>query len=223
MTDPVVAHYSGGASLVGQIAENLRSAGKELTALRTSDLVRFDEIHIRGRNATLELAQQMKLDENSRVLDIGSGLGGPARTLAEKYGCHVTGIDLTPSFCEAAMAMSNWVGLGGRTVFRQADATDLPFTDNQFDAAMTIHVAMNIPAKDQMYAEARQVVKTGGIFAIYDVLQGEGGEAVLPVPWARDQSINYLVTPNQMVSLLHDVGFNIRAVQDSTEEKSEIF
>jgi len=223
MTDPVAAHYSGGASLVDVIAENLRSAGKELTALRTSDFVRFDEFHIRGRKATLELAQQMNLGEDSRVLDIGSGLGGPARTLAEKHGCHVTGIDLTPSFCEAATAMSNWVGLGRRVVFQQADATDLPFADNQFDAAMTIHVAMNIPAKGQMYAEARRVVKPGGIFAIYDVLQGEGGEVVFPVPWARDQSINYLVTPNQMMSLLHDAGFNIRAVQDSTEESQKFF
>jgi len=223
MTDPVVAHYSGGASLVAVIAENLRGAGKELAALRTSDLVRFDEIHIRGRKATLELAQQMNLDENSRVLDIGSGLGGPARTLAEEHGCHVTGVDLTPSFCEAATAMSSWVGLGRRVVFQQADATDLPFADNQFDAAMTIHVAMNVPAKSQMYAEARRVVKPGGIFAIYDVLQGEGGKVVFPVPWARDQSISYLVTPNQMMSLLRDAGFNIRAVHDSTEESQKFF
>ena len=223
MADPVVAHYNGGASLVDLIAEDLRIAGKDLATLHTSDLVRFDEIHIRGRKATLELAQQMNLGENSRVLDIGSGLGGPARTLAEEYGCHVTGIDLTPSFCEAATAMSNWVRLGERVVFRQADATDLPFADNQFDAAMTIHVAMNVPAKDRMYAQARRVVKSGGIFAIYDVLQGEGGEVVLPVPWARDQSISYLVTPNQMTSLLHDAGFNIRAVQDSTEESHKFF
>jgi ubiquinone/menaquinone biosynthesis C-methylase UbiE len=99
----------------------------------------------------------------------------------------------------------------------------LPFADNQFDAAMTIHVAMNIPEKGQMYAEARRVVKPGGIFAIYDVLQGEGGEVVLPVPWARDQSINNLVTPDQMMSLLYDAGFNIRAVQDSTEESQRFF
>src|SRR5438552_1249972 len=121
--------------------------------------------------ATLELAGQMNLRRDAGVLDIGSGLGGPARTLAEEYGCHVTGIDLTPSFCEAAAAMSTWVGLGKRVAFQQADATDLPFADNQFDAAMTIHVAMNIPAKQQMYAEARRVVRPGGIFAVYDVLQ----------------------------------------------------
>jgi len=223
MTDAVVAHYGGGGSLVDAIAADLRSAGKEPVALRTSDLVRFDEIHIRGRKATLELAEQMNLGKNSRVLDIGSGLGGPARTLAEAYGCHVTGIDLTAAFCEAATAMSDWVGLGGRVVFQQADATALPFADHQFDAAMTIHVAMNIAAKDRMYAEARRVVKPGGIFAIYDVLQGEGGEVVLPVPWARHRSINYLVTPNQMLSLLHDAGFNIRAVQDSTAESRKFF
>ncbi len=97
----------------------------------------------------------MNLNARSHVLDIGSGLGGPARTLAETYGCRVTGIDLTQAFCDAATAMSNWVGLGSRVSFKQGDATNLPFENQTFDAAMTIHVAMNIAAKDKMYLEAR--------------------------------------------------------------------
>jgi len=223
VTDAVAAHYSGGGALADAIAASLRRAGKDLTALRTSDLAPFDEFHIRGRKATLELAGQMNLRRDAGVLDIGSGLGGPARTLAEEYGCHVTGIDLTPSFCEAAAAMSNWVGLGKRVAFQQADATDLPFADNQFDAAMTIHVAMNIPAKHQMYAEARRAVRPGGIFAVYDVLQGEGGDVLFPVPWARDGSISYLATPDEMITLLNVAGFKILAVHDSTEESQKFF
>ena len=157
MTDPVAAHYSGSGGLVDNIAESLRNAGKDLSKLRSTDLAPVDEFHIRGRKATLELAERMNLNQASRVLDIGSGLGGPARTLAETYGCHVTGVDLTQAFCDAAEVISDWVNLGERVVFRQGDATDLPFADRQFDAAMTIHVAMNIPAKDKMYEHARRV------------------------------------------------------------------
>jgi ubiquinone/menaquinone biosynthesis C-methylase UbiE len=99
----------------------------------------------------------------------------------------------------------------------------LPFADKQFDAAMTIHVAMNIAAKDKMYAQARRVVKPGGIFAVYDVLQGEGGDVLYPVPWARDPSISYLATSDQMKSLLAGAGFKLLDIQDSTDESQSFF
>ena len=101
MTDKVASHYSGTGNLADAIAAKLRETGKDIAALTTADLGAIDEFHIRGRKATLELAEGLKLTANSRVFDLGSGLGGPARTLAETYGCHVTGIDLTPAFCEA--------------------------------------------------------------------------------------------------------------------------
>lgn len=165
----------------------------------------------------------MRLDAASRVLDIGSGLGGPARTLAETYGCAVTGIDLTPAFCDAAVALSRWLGLEDRVAFRQGDATAMPFGDAEFDAAMTIHVAMNIPAKDRVYAEARRILKPGGAFAVYDVLQGEGGDVQFPVPWARRPEISHLATPDQMRALLTEAGFIILSETDSTEESESWF
>jgi ubiquinone/menaquinone biosynthesis C-methylase UbiE len=223
MADLVAIHYSENLKLAEAIAGKLRSAGKDLNRLTTADLVVVDEFHIRGRKATLELGAKMNLNAHSHVLDIGSGLGGPARTLAETYGCRVTGIDLTQAFCDAAAAMSDWVGLGDRVSFKQGDATHLPFENQTFDAAMTIHVAMNIAAKDKMYAEARRILKPGGIFAIYDVLQGEGGEVLYPVPWARDPSISHLATPNQMKTLLTGAGFRLLDVHDSTEESQSFF
>ena len=223
MIDQVAAHYSGSGGLADAIAESLRNAGKDLNELKTTDLATVDEFHIRGRKATLELAEQMMLSEDTRVLDIGCGLGGPARTLAEEYGCHVTGLDLTQAFCDAAEVMSDWVNLGERVAFQQGDATDLPFEDNQFDAAMTIHVAMNILAKDKVYEQARRVVKPGGIFAVYDVLQGEGGDVLFPVPWARDPSISHLATPDEMKSLLAYAGFKVLDVYDSTDESQNWF
>jgi len=223
MTDHVARHYSENRELAGLIKQNLRNAGKDVDKLTTADLAIIDEFHIRGRKATLELAAQMNLETDSHVVDIGSGLGGPARTLAETYGCRVTGIDLTEAFCDAATAMSDWVGLSNYVSFRQGDATKLPFADKQFDAAMTIHVAMNIAAKDKMYAEARRVLRPGGIFAVYDALQGEGGEVLYPVPWAREPSISHLATSDQMSSLLIGAGFKVLDVQDSTDESQSYF
>ncbi len=223
MDDPVVRHYGGDDELAASIANGLRQAGKAATSLTTADLASVDEFHIGGRAATLELARHLNLGASSRVLDIGSGLGGPARTLAETYRCHVTGVDLTPAFCSAAGVLSTWVGLSDHVSFHQGDATKLPFENTTFDAAMTIHVAMNIAAKDRMYAEARRVLRHGARFGVYDVLQGEGGDVLYPVPWAREPSISHLATPSEMSHLLGGAGFSILEVLDSTEESQRWF
>jgi ubiquinone/menaquinone biosynthesis C-methylase UbiE len=223
VVNKVESHYAGGGDLARRIAESLSRAGKDISKLTTVDLGAVDEFHIRGRKATLEVVRSLNLSPAFHVLDIGSGLGGPARTLAQTYGCRVTGIDLTHSFCDAAATLSSWLGLNDRVHFRQGDATRLPFVDGQFDAAMTIHVAMNIAAKDKMYAEGRRVLKPGSRFAAYDILQGEGGEVLFPVPWARDPSISHLVTPDRMRSLLTGAGFSIVDVKDSTEESQSWF
>ena len=223
MADKVASHYSDGRNLATAIAESLRKAGKDIGKLTTADLGTVDEFHIRGRKATLELGQTLNLNAGSSVLDIGSGLGGPARTLAETYGCQVTGIDLTQEFCDTATTLSTWVGLSDRVAFQQGDATHLPFADGLFDAAITIHVAMNIAAKDRMYAEARRVLRPGALFGIYDVLQGEGGEVRYPVPWAREPSISHVATPDTMVALLSGAGFKILSTQDSSEESQRWF
>jgi SAM-dependent methyltransferase len=160
MANRVASHYGENLELADAIAEKLRSADKDLDNLTTADLVIADEFHIRGGKATLELGEKMNLNARSHVLDIGSSLGGPARTLAETYGCRVAGIDLTQAFCDVAAAMSDWVRLSDRTSFKQGDAMSLPFENKTFDAAMTIHVAMNIAAKDKMYLEARRVLKS---------------------------------------------------------------
>lgn len=165
----------------------------------------------------------MELTPESNVLDIGSGLGGPARTLVETYGCRVTGIDLTREFCTTAQTLSDWVGLGDKVSFMQGDATDLAFEDDSFDAAMTIHVAMNIAPKDKVYAHASRVLKRGGLFAVYDILQGEGGDVLFPVPWARTSDISHLATPEQMRDLLTGAGFEILSERDSTAESQAWF
>lgn len=215
--DEVSEHY-GQAGLFDRIITALIGAGFDPEHLNTQQLAFFDEFHIRGRAATLELVHEMGLTRLSKVLDLGSGLGGPARTLAEVCGCHVTGIDLTQEFCDVATELSDRVGLSDLVEFRQGDATDLPFGDRSFDAAMTIHVAMNIAAKDKLYAEAKRVLRPGGIFAVYDVMQGPGGPIRYPVPWAMTPEISHVATPEEVEDLLRVAGFEIMAQHDSSSE-----
>ncbi len=218
MANSVEQHYGRVGGLAELIAGKLRAAGKDPSQLTASDLAAVDEFHIRGRAATLEVAARMEIGPGSRVLDIGSGLGGPARTLAERYDCEVVGIDLTAVFCEAATELSRWVVLLGKTRFVQGDATALPFEAASFDAVMTIHTAMNIADKATLYAGAHRVLKPGRIFAVYDILQGEGGEVHYPVPWARDPAISHLASPHEMRALLTGAGFQIVEEIDSTDE-----
>jgi len=223
MSDSVTAHYGSDVELAARIAERLRAAGKEIDALTTRDLAPVDEFHTRGRAATLELAARLGVGAGDRVLDIGSGLGGPARAVAEEYGCTVIGLDLNAGFCRAAAELSAWVGLGDRVAFRCGDATRLPFGAETFDAVMTLHTAMNIPAKDALYAEAHRVLKPGHVFAIYDVLRGQGGPALFPVPWARDLAVSHLASPSEMRELLTAAGFAIEEETDSSAASLDWF
>lgn len=210
--------YSGPGGLVAAISSALDAAGLDREALRPADLAPVDEFHIRGRAATLEIIDALGLTAESQVLDLGSGLGGPARTLAELSGCTVTGVDLTPEFCEVATALSEWTGQSARTRFQVGDATATGLPDAAVDAALSVHVAMNIPDKHALYAEALRVLRPGGRFVVYDVLQGEGGDVRYPVPWAKDPSTSFLVTPREMRELLRAAGFEVTSEVDSSDE-----
>lgn len=223
MSERVARHYAAGRSLAQRVAAILQAGHRNPAELSSAELAAVDEFHVRGRGATLELVARMQLRPGDHVLDIGSGLGGPARTLAETSGCRVTGIDLSVACCAAANTFSRWRGLDGRVSFCAADATALPFASASFDAALTVHAAMNIADKKGFYAQARRVVRAGGIFAVYDVLQGEGGDVVYPVPWAREPSISFLATPAEMESLLRQAGFRIVEVDDSSARSRDWF
>ena len=216
--DQVSRFYSGPGGLVAAIGAALDSSDLDRTALRPADLAPVDEFHIRGRAASLEIIEALDPDADSHVLDLGSGLGGPARTLVEVTGCTVTGVDLTPDFCEVATALSEWTGLSGRTRFFVGDATATGLPDAAVDAAMTVHVAMNIADKPALYAEAFRVLRPGGRFVVYDVLQGEGGDVHYPVPWANDPSTSFLATREEMRELLTAAGFEITSEVDSSDE-----
>ena len=155
------------------------------------------------------MARAVGLEKSMHVLDVGSGIGGTSHCLAEAFGCHVTGIDLTEEYCQAAEMLSARTNLKHLVDFYQGDATKLPFDDQSFDVIWTEHVAMNIPEKLRLYKEMYRVLKSGGTLAIYDVLAGPFGDVLFPVPWARTSESSFLVEPAELRKLLVDAGFTI--------------
>ncbi len=212
----VAAHYSR-TGLEAEIMAALVAAGKDPDNLKAEDLAPFDEFHIRGRKATLELARDISPDSSWQVLDVGSGIGGPSRCLALEFGCHVTGLDLSSEYCQVASVLASRLGLETRVFYVNGNALQMPFEDSCFDLLWTQHMAMNIADKDSLYGEMWRVLKPGGRLAIYDVLQGEGGQVCFPVPWARDSANSFLTTPQQMRSTLECAGFEILTWRDVTE------
>lgn len=215
ITESVEKHYGVGG-LLESILEALRALGKDLDQLTPSDLAPVDGFHIRGREATAELAQLAELSPGLRVVDVGCGLGGSTRYLASEHGCRTTGIDLTREYCEIAEALSERVGLGDVVDFRHGSALDMPFDDATFDIAWTEHAQMNIRDKTAFYTEIARVLKPGGRLIFHDIFQGSGGELFYPVPWAEEQSISFLVTPEALRQLLNQVGLKVLVWEDKT-------
>ena len=209
----VISHYGVG-DLGTRILEALRAAGKDIEHLAPGDLAPLDAFHIRGRDASRELAALARLDAKHRVLDVGSGIGGSARYLAAEYGCHVTGIDLTEEYCSVATLLSERCGLAARTSFRAASALELPYADASFDVAWTEHVQMNIADKARFYGEIRRVLVAGGKLLFHDVFRGAAGEPHFPVPWAGDASISHLEAPAEVARLLQSLGLRQRHWED---------
>ena len=218
----VAAHY-GRSGLREAILAGLAAAGKSLDRITLDDLAPLDEFHVRGRAATLELGAALGLAAGQHVLDIGSGLGGASRRFAVDYGCSVTGVDLTAAYCDVARFLAAKLGLEGRVDYRQANGLDMPFADATFDAAYTVHVAMNIADKPGLYREIARVLKPGARFGLYDLLQGEGGEVIYPMPWAKTADTSFLATPDQLRSLLADAGFEILEWRDTAEQVDAFF
>ncbi|MCW3096967.1 MAG: hypothetical protein JWL77_2585 [Chthonomonadaceae bacterium] len=214
--DPVQEHYTI-EEMPARIENALLQAGFGSGQIGWSELSLLDQFHVRGLGATKELAEGLGLTEGESVLDVGSGLGGPARYLAAVHGCNVTGIELTPIFVEIADKLSARTGLSDRLRFVQGNALDMPFASDSFDHAWTQHVAMNIQDKNRLYQEIHRVLKKGGRFAIYDVVKGENEPVIYPVPWAHDAGISFLVTPSEMVQALRAAGFREVSTVDTTD------
>ncbi len=212
----IASHYTHG-SLEQAIFDALKTMGREIDRLSASDLSAVDEFHLGWRAATVELAKDLRLARGMHVLDVGSGIGGPARYFAEAHGCRVTGIDLTEEFVRVAGELTHRCGLGELVSFEQASALDLPFADGAFDAATLIHVGMNIDDKAKLFENVRRVLKPGALFGVYEVMRADPGEIPFPMPWAQTPSTSFVETPETYRRLLTAAGFRIEREENRRE------
>ena len=214
-------HYAA-TGLTGLIKSALATIAPESQVLTVAQLAPLDQFHLRGILATEELARVAGVEPSSRVLDLGCGIGGPARYLAASFGCQVTGVDLSPGFIDAANYLTARTGLSDRVTFQTGDALHLPFVDATFDAVFLQHVAMNIEDRSALYAEVRRVLTAGGRFATYDLVLRDG-DVVYPVPWARDASTSFLLSAGDTRTSLEDAGFQALLWRDDTQTMLEWF
>ena len=156
-----------------------------------------DQIHGGGLAATVKHASLIPFGPDTRVLDIGCGIGGPARYFAATFGCRVTGIDLTADYIDAARLLTGKMGLQDRIDFECADATKLPFEDDAFDVVWSQNVTMNIEDRAALFAGVHRVLRPGGIFTLTELALGPNGAPAYPLPWARDPSYSFLIPPTK--------------------------
>ncbi len=213
--DGVRDHYRA-TGLIERLKAALTALGPEDQRLAPQQLAALDQFHTRGLAATAELAKLAGITADMSVLDVGSGVGGPARFLAATYGCRVTGVDLSEPFVDAARYLTERTGQSGQVSFETASALELPFDAGRFDVVLLQHVAMNISDRTRLYREIRRVLKSGGMFAIFDVVLN-GGEPHYPVPWARTPATSFLLTAAATRAAIEPAGFRTLTWQDDTE------
>jgi len=204
----VSEHYLHG-DLFEAIQTGITRLGKTIDSVTIEDLAPVDEFHIGGRVATDNFIGQLNFSEQSHVLDVGCGLGGASRFVADKYNNHVTGIDLSQEYIETGKTLCAWVKLDKHVTLRQGSALSMPFQDETFDGGYMMHVGMNIADKAQLFAQIYRVLRPGSTFGVYDVMRHKDGELAYPVPWAAEGNASELATPDQYKQALGDAGFEV--------------
>jgi ubiquinone/menaquinone biosynthesis C-methylase UbiE len=218
VTRETVAEHYGSGPLGPRVQAALAAAGLDSPGIPFEAFAPIDEFHTGGLEATRELARALAPEPGASVLDLGSGLGGPARLLAAECDCDVTGVDLSDEFVAVASSLTSLAELDERVRFRSGDVTALPFADASFDHAITIHVAMNIADRAGFYTEARRMLRPGGRLAILDVVEGDGdGEPLtFPLPWSATPATSHLLTMSDTIVELNRAGFEIVDTADRT-------
>lgn len=204
--------------LTQRILATLTQRGLDVDELAESELAELGEFHTAGRAMTEELAQEAEIRAGDRVLDVGAGIGGPARYLASTRGCSVVALDIVPEFCAAAVELCRRTGLDHLVDVVTGNATDLRFGDGEFDVVWTQHTAMNVEDKHALYTEFRRMVRPGGRLAMFDVVAGDGRPLHLPVPWASAPGQSFLESSDVVEKLLVATGWEPKVWRDPTEQ-----
>ena len=209
----VESHYST-EGLMGRIDAALAELG--VSGTDPGDLKPVDEFHTGGLEATEALLSQLTITPQTRVLDIGAGLGGTARHVLSRYGAEVTGVDLTHDFVEVAKVLNARAGLDGGIHMMQGSALDIPVAGGSTDLALMFHVGMNIADKAGLFAAVASMLEPGGRFAVYDIMRVGEGAITFPVPWAPAPEWSFVEAPDRYVAACEQAGLEITEIRDLT-------
>lgn len=203
MNTPIASYYDG-PEVVDHVRRTLSAAGLDPDDLRPGDLAALDQFHALGLPATLALAEVRPAE---RVLDLGAGIGGPARILAERYDAHVVAVEPTARFRHLAEALNAATRTAAAVRVVAADGSDLPFEDGSFDVFWTQAVLQNVADPGALAREAHRVLVPGGRWALSELASGPGGELRFPVPWADGDRDSHLLAPQALRAALERPGF----------------
>jgi SAM-dependent methyltransferase len=218
----VEENYSHG-DLLEAIQAAVTRLGKSVDNITIEDLAPVDEFHIGGRLATESFLDQLEFSGQHHVLDVGCGLGGASRFVADRYKSRITGIDLTEEYIETGTALCSWVKLDRQITLQQGSALSMPFPDEVFDGGYMMHVGMNIEDKARLFTEIYRVLRPGSYFGVYDVMRQKDGELTYPVPWATDSSTSALATPGTYSRALADAGFKVSSENNRRDFALDFF
>ncbi len=221
--DRIAEHY-GNQNILKDILDGLDRAGIDRAALRPDDLKPVDEFHAGGLISTRALVEQLDIAPETRVLDIGSGIGGTARYVAQRHGARVMGVDITEEYVEVARYLSDAVDLDELTHFQTGSATDLPVMDGTFDLALMLHVSMNVEDKRALFRSAARALAPGGQFALFEIMAGDAAVALdFPLPWAAGPETSFLATAADFREMAEAAGFILVAQRDRSDFVAEHF
>jgi sarcosine/dimethylglycine N-methyltransferase len=214
----VIAFYDTHPINEDEILAKLADRGTRLDTLTEDELKDFDQDHYGGIDAVTALAAHAGIRQDQRVLDVCSGLGGPARWLAHRIGCQVTGIDFTQSRIESARRLTQRTKLDHLVEFIHGDATAMPLPDADFDVVISQEAWVHIPDKPAVVAECARVVKPGGVIAFTDI--------VAVVPLSPDEEFRLaaemheagIVAVRRYIELLESSGCAVERCDDLSEE-----
>jgi ubiquinone/menaquinone biosynthesis C-methylase UbiE len=217
----VEEHYAS-TGITARVLTALRAVNGPHVPITPDTLAPIDHFHGKGVVATEELAALLQPKASDHLLDIGCGIGGPARWIAAKYGCRVTGVDLTAEFCEAARELNSLTGLADRVQILHGSALSLPLPDCSFDHAYSQAALMNVSDKRGVFHEALRVLRPGGSLAISLAGAGSTGEPCYPLPWATTPEISFLATPDEIRGDLLAAGFQIVLLRDTAPTMASV-
>jgi ubiquinone/menaquinone biosynthesis C-methylase UbiE len=210
-------HYNQ-PQLLESILIKFKELGLEESSITRKDIGAMDEFHLQGAAASKELAGRLDLTSKSKVLDVGCGIGGPCRMLADEFGCMVTGIDYTEEYIRTARALTQIVGLADKVQFQEANALQLPFADASFDVVWTQHAQMNIADKSRFYTEIQRVLKPLGKFVYYDIFGTNEEKIYYPVPWAEVPQNSHLIAHESLGRYFADDRYQLEYTEDHTSK-----